>query len=212
MFYFLLMPLNLVVMLLCYFTNPIVCLFANEEGELPGVLKYWQTWDDSCDSGFFVKTRVNSIFRYDYDSKYEEYMGTTPELSVTGNIRRFVKVRDGATFSFKERIQRYFCRVLWLTRNNGYGFAFYIFGVDIKGCNLEIKKDILDGDNEYRFAYDRTKNILIRPWVFYYNWQINDRLYWNIYLGWKISTSESTSIFPKKAMIANRISIRIGSD
>jgi len=209
MIYFLLLPLNLVVMLLCYITNPIVCLFADEEGELHGILKYWQTWDDSCDSMFFVKERAPKYIKYDYDSKYIQVIGTDSELSKTGNSRCYSKLKDGATFTFKEKVQRYLCRVLWLTRNNAYGFSFYMFGVNVKGCDLEIKKNIREGDNEYRFAYDKTKSIFARPWVLYYNWKINDKFYWNIFLGWKISTSNPTDTSLKKAMIANRISIRI---
>ena len=58
---------SLIITVVCYITNPIVVLFANELGELPGFLANWQTWDDSLDPRFFVVNKVWSIFRYDYD-------------------------------------------------------------------------------------------------------------------------------------------------
>ena len=51
-------PLNILLMLFCYITNPIVVLFADETGELHSFLRYWQTWDDSLDPAFFVKRKV----------------------------------------------------------------------------------------------------------------------------------------------------------
>lgn len=41
--WFLYAPLQLLIMIICYITNPIVVLFADENGELHGFLKKWQT-------------------------------------------------------------------------------------------------------------------------------------------------------------------------
>lgn len=48
--WFLYAPLQLLIMIICYITNPIVVLFSDENGELHGFLRKWQTFDDSCDS------------------------------------------------------------------------------------------------------------------------------------------------------------------
>ena len=37
-----------------------------------------------------------------------------------------------------ERIQRYFCRLLWLCRNNAYGFRYYIFGKEVDALTAKI--------------------------------------------------------------------------
>lgn len=130
--------LNILLMLFCYITNPIVVLFADETGELHSFLRYWQTWDDSLDPAFFVKKKVPKFLRYDYDRHYQEYWGTTRDLAKLGRDRCFVKLLD-KHFTVKERIQRYFCRVLWLTRNCGYGFAFYTFGRKVVGKKCDRK-------------------------------------------------------------------------
>ena len=206
MIYFILMPLNLIMSLLCYITNPIVVFFASETGELPGVLKYWQTWDDAIDVRFFVLERVPKVFRYDFDSKYIEGRETTPELLAVGRDKGCVFLRQGASFSIKERVQRYFCRVLWLARNDGYGFAFYLFGRIVNGLDVERVKEIREGRNELLFAWDKTKSIYIRPWIFCADWKICGRLRWNVFLGWKINY---TGQHPEMAMIANRIAFSI---
>ena len=127
MIYFPLAILNIVVSILCYITNPIVVFFADEVGELHGFLKNWQTWDDSLDVRFMVVEKVPSIFRYDFDSKY---ISSREPLSDPkyGRDKGCVILKPNAVFSIKEKIQRYFCRLLWLYRNNAYGFAFYFFG------------------------------------------------------------------------------------
>lgn len=48
--WFIYAPLQLLIMIICYITNPIVVLFADKDGELHGFLRKWQTFDDSCDS------------------------------------------------------------------------------------------------------------------------------------------------------------------
>ena len=193
--------LNFVCMVVCYITNPIVCLFCNEEGELPSIFRMWQTWDDSCNPRFYVLEHAPKFLRYDYDKHYEEYKGTTPDLEAVGQTRWFAKVKDG-NFTTKEKIQRYCCRVLWLTRNCGYGFAFWCFGrtVDMKDITI---KDI--GDRE-KFLYDEHENILTRVWSYKNSNLITDKIELNVYMGWKVNEGD---IGPKQCMVATRpIAIR----
>lgn len=48
--WFLYAPLQLLIMIICYITNPVIVMFVDENGELRGFLRKWQTFDDSCDS------------------------------------------------------------------------------------------------------------------------------------------------------------------
>ena len=204
MIWLLYVPLNLLIMLICYITNPIVVLFATETGELKGFLQYFATWDDSLDPGFFVKEKVPSFLRYDWDRHYAEYEYTTDRLRALGRTRWFVRLKD-SNFTIKERIQRYFCRVLWLTRNCGYGFSFYWFGKLVEGMDVRLIEET-DGDGlSEKLAYDPAKSILTRPWMYKNTRKICSWLRWEIFCGWKIDTS---STIPQQCMIANRIAVR----
>lgn len=191
---------SFVIMVICYLTNPIVCLFSDEEGELHGFLNYWQTWDDSLNPRFFVMEKVPSFLRYDYDRHYEEYEGTTPELERVGRTRWFCRVKD-PNFTFWEKIQRYCCQVLWLTRNCSYGFSFWLLGREVD------PKDITwpTADEHTRHGYEKDKSILTRTWTFqcdaHWFWKIR----WEIYLGWKVGYELDHL---SQCMIANRIAIR----
>ena len=198
-------PLNILLMLLCYLTNPIVVLFADERGELHGFLKYWQTWDDSLDPAFYVKKKVPKFLRYDYDRHYQEYWNTTPKLAGLGRDRCFVKLID-KHFTVKERIQRYFCRVLWLARNCGYGFAFYVFGRKVVGKSCFKKIYRFDSQGHYvKYLVDKTRNVFLRPWSYKNTWKINKKLRWEVYLGWKINEDQERL---QQCMIAHRIALR----
>jgi hypothetical protein len=198
--------LNLIMTVVCYLTNWIVCLFANEVGDLPGFLMYWQTWDDSCDVDFFVKEKAPKIFRYDFDKHYKSSRQTTPELSKYNRDRGCVILID-PNFSVKERIQRYFCRVLWLTRNNEYGFAFYLFGVSTEYKNLVKVKNTYDPTTDERtiIYYDGSVDLWNRPWIVAINKHIIGNMYLDIFLGWKLSYYDSSISGPTRSMIANRI-------
>lgn len=193
--------LNAVLMVICYITNPIVCLFCDEEGELHGFLNYWQPWDDSCNARFFVLEKVPSFLRYDYDRHYEEWWGTTPELEQYNRQRCFAKLID-PNFTVKERLQRYICRVLWLTRNCGYGFSFYIFGDwAFKATSVE-HFHCKDGRHYVRFGWDESQSIWTRVWWFKVDWYWSKRLHTEGFLGWKIN--ESYPGDSQYSMIAHR--------
>lgn len=191
---------------ICYITNPIAALFANEVGEIKGFFKLWQTWDDSCDVDFMVKEVVPSIFRYDFDSKYENAVEYPPELTAVGRYKYCVKLKPGATFSTKEKIQRYFCRVLWLTRNCAYGFAFWWFGNNIIGTDMERK--IYEEDKI--FLLEKGKNIFNGYWSYkdesFITTIAGYNIFWKNYLGWKI---DENNPYIRRCMIANRIALKI---
>ena len=192
MIWLLLFPLNVLCSIICYLTNPIAVLFADERGELHGVWRYWQTWDDSLDVQWFVKEVVPECLRYDFDKHYRSSRET---LAGVGRDKGCVVLIDG-NFTVTERIQRYLCRVLWLYRNCGYGFAFYLFGRVVNGSDMTMLKS----EDNFAVGYDKTKNIIVRPWIFYY-----DKHCINVFIGWKI---DYTGNSPKMAMIAGRAVIR----
>ena len=196
--------LNCIVMILSYVLNPVVVLFADEDGELPDWCKWFQTWDDSCDVRFFVLENMPKFLQYDFDAKYVETKGTTPELKAVGRERWFTKLKDGATFTTKEKIQRYFCRVGWLMRNCGYGFAFWMFGKTVTGKDLVTVKNMpVAADGTYmKINYNPNENIFMRTFKIHGYQHLFGPVYMDIFIGWKTDDESET---PVRAMIANRI-------
>lgn len=206
MVWFLYFILQVLTKILCYITNPIVVLFCDEYGELPRIFRMWQTWDDSCNPRFYVLEHVPSFLRYDYDKHYREYKGTTPELKAVNRERYFAELID-PDFTFKEKVQRYICRVMWLYRNCAYGFAFWCYGRKIDGKTLVYK---INEEHE-RFASVESKSILTRPWVYKNDKDFfGGKMRWCIYAGWKINEGEQSV---QQCMLAIRVlAVRFNKD
>lgn len=191
-------PLNCVFTILCYLTNWLVTPFADIRGELHGILRYWQTWDDTLDVDWFVKEVVPKIFRYDYDKHYIHTTEITAELDKYNRQKGCVIVIDG-NFTLWERIQRYFCRTLWLYRNNSYGFAFYLFGIDANYAQLTESMEIYSNGNWYETVYSKVEDLWNNPWKF------TGQFWWfSFYFGWKLYSYPGLTRF----MIAGRIILR----
>ena len=190
--------LSLVFMVLCYITNPIVVLFADEDGELPSFLHYWQTWDNAvwCQDGVSCAPK---ILQYDWAKHYKEYKDADAYLKSV-NRERWYCVCIDHNFTLWERIQRYLCGVLWLTRNCSYGFAFYLLGLNISP-NLEIRQSA-----NTIFVREIFADGLFGAWMYKNTAKICTicgwEIHWNNLLGWKIDTSAK---YDTRAMIANRI-------
>lgn len=190
--------LSIVFMVLCYPTNPIVMLFANEDGELPGLLHYWQTWDNSA----YCRESVEyapKFLQYDWEKHYREYKDSDSYLS-TVNRERWYCVCIDYHFTAWERMQRYLCGVLWLTRNCSYGFAFYVLGLNVSPIlkiehseNTIFVREIFGGNIGGAFMYKNTA-----PIFSLFGWTVH----WNNLIGWKIDDSAKVTT---RAMIANRI-------
>jgi hypothetical protein len=77
--------------------------------------------------------------------------------------------------------------VLWLTRNCGYGFSFYLFGEWVFAeCSVghEYRKD----DRHYvRWGYDDSQSIWHRTWWLKIDWYWTKHLHTEGYLGWKVN-------------------------
>lgn len=190
--------LSIVFMVLCYVTNPIVVLFADINGELPSILKYWQTWDNSC---FCVDSveHAPKFLQYDWAKHYKEYRDADAYLKSVNRMRWYCVCID-PKFTLGERIQRYLCGVLWLMRNCSYGFAFYLLGLTVSP-NLEIRQS-----EHTLFVREIFSDGLFGAWMYKNTARIFSlwgyEVHWNNLLGWKIDTSAQ---YDTRAMIANRI-------
>lgn len=193
------LPLQLLSMILCYLTNWIVVLFADEDGELKGLWQLWQTWDDSVDNKYFVLNQIPKIFRYDFDKYNKEYKGGEDKYG-----RRRYYVKNLKPLPLKDRIKRYFCRVGWLNRNCGYGFAFYLLGTWVDN-----RKMIYNDSTKYKEYSGHEKGwrwLFDKPFVWKSDRPITKHLQLNCFIGWKASREIKGR---HRAMIANRIAVRI---
>ena len=198
--WFLYFLLSLVCMILCYITNPFVVPFADINGELPSLLKYWQTWDNSV----FCRESVENapeFLRYDWSRHYTEHIDSDPYLQSVNRSRWYVSCID-PNFTLWERIQRYFCGVLWLTRNCSYGFSFYLLGLTVsptleitESANTKFVREVYGQGLWGAWMYKNTAPIFSA-----FGWTVH----WNNLIGWKI---DETAHFDTRAMIANRIAL-----
>lgn len=192
------LPLTIIVTVLCYLLNPVVVLFCDEDGELPSFLHYFQTWDDSCDSEFFMKECVPSFLDYGYDDHYISGYGTDKWIAEYGKTRAYSNAKEYAVWTIKQRIQRYVCRVLWLTRNCAYGFMLHLFGADMSKANYEV-------NNQHHFLA-KVGNIWTKPFSYKNEDKICGKLYWKIYLGWKAYPNIENA---KRCMLAYRLLVKV---
>lgn len=117
--------------------------------------------------------------RYDFNRHYRYHH---ENKSNGGLIPGYVEILD-PDFTIKERIQRYFCRLLWLIRNNGYGFAY-----EVLGANFNPKYHVVEIDEERKNYIHWKSYIVNKPEIWCYSltkpWCKWFQL--RIYLGWKL--------------------------
>ena len=180
--------------IIAYLTNPFVLLTANDVGEMPPFLdRYWNNHDDHLDIDWMIdEGHVPKIFRYDFHRHYK-YHDPYEAEQITGEYRGYVDLLD-PNFTLWERVQRYFCRLIWLYRNNAYGFSYYVTGIDINADDVEkIKTEEKDGYTwyvtDYAFCYKDE-----RPSFF--------GMKWDNYVGWKFKSIDHPT---ERCMLAVRI-------
>ena len=177
--------------IICYLTNPFVLLTASEYGNLPFLLRWWDNYDDCLDVEYFVKEHAPSWAKYDYDKHYK-WHSNEESLKTRGIYKSYVDILD-PNFTLKERLQRYACRVLWLYRNNAYGFSYYVTGIVVKAEDIvEVKTEEKDGYTWYT-----------TPYAFCYK---DERpsfcgMKWDNFVGWKFRWQEPNDHY----MLALRI-------
>lgn len=186
--------------IIAYLTNPIICLFANEVGQLPKALRYWQTYDNPLDIQWMVEEVVPELFRYDFRKHYEYHR----EMSgSTYCLPGYVTLID-PKFTLKERIQRYFCRLMWMYRNTAYGFSYEVLSKAPYVHNLEVVKSYFYfSDDQLSFVRDKTSKWYDPTFKIYYKKPWCKFFYLRVYLGWKLTDDLITDKDSKnKAMLA----------
>lgn len=198
MLYFVQAILEIFFMILCIITNPFVCLFADEYGNLPIIFKLWQTEDNCLDVRWMIYEDgcTPKIIHYDYDKHYSyHYEHTDKGILYPG----YVDIID-KDFTAVENIKRYFCRLCWLYRNCNYGFSYYINGRSYNGSDNIIVRSGNDGEKETWISYIRGGNIITKTWAFYIVRPWCKYFALRIYLGWKLKND--TEPYNMRAMIA----------
>lgn len=181
--WFIYTPLQLLIMIICYITNPIVVLFADKDGELHGFLRKWQTFDDSCDSEDCVTKYVPKWIRYDFYKYYRAEKQYDPNY---GRVMK--KSINIAQLSLIDKLKRYCCRLFWLSRNCAYGFALDWFGATINPDDVIVIDSYKKGEFERNILVTRD----LKYWKVYNTMLIlNTNYRWRIYLGWKIHNVQS---------------------
>ena len=156
--------LNFLFMIICYVFNPIVALFAGEDGNLPHCLRWFQTQDQSLDN----------------DPEWVEK--TWPLLAY--------KQSDSKVLHY---IKRWAQRTRWMYRNTGYTFAYEVVGYKAVASKLTYKGDNPFDDfhhTSYMLIWEKDEPIWTRHWCLRANIAYLDNNqeygYLRIFLGWKI--------------------------
>ena len=185
--------LDVLFNIIAYVTDPLVLLFADEVGNLPGWALWWANWDDHLDVDWMVyEHHVPSFAEYDFNKHYC-YHDEWEAEQLIGEHRGYVDLLD-PDFTLKERSQRYVCRLWWLWRNNAYGFSYYVTGIDVcKNDIVKVKTTEADGyiyyETDYAFCYKDE-----RPSF--------GGMKWDNLVGWKFQSVENDV---ERCMLAFRI-------
>lgn len=181
--YFIKLPLEIIATIVAYITNPIICLFANEKGELPEWAKWWGTFDNlSLDISWMIDENIVPKFaQYDYHKHYIYYYEEKEDNKL---IPGHVDIID-PNFTLKEKFQRYICRLCWLYRNTNYGFSYFVNGVEVdKDKLIVVKKQ--DDPYELCICYESGHNLWSTPWCIFMDKPYTKKLRLRVYLGWKL--------------------------
>jgi hypothetical protein len=179
----------LVVEIFCYLTNPVAALFTVRELRtdrvkrspwdngtytlvreyLPKPIRWWQTHDNACDEWWYGAFNTDSHFKFLREATQEDY--------------------DSSWWI------RYCCRVMWMYRNNAYGFMYNLFSRPLETAHMQYMHGLEDNG---KFWY----LLNVFPSSFQLEVQIpiwGTNRYMSINMGWKNHKG-----FPR-VMYANRI-------
>ena len=175
--------LEVLATIVAYLTNWFVVFFADECGQLPKCLKWWQTYDNPLDVEWMVTEGVVPKFaRYDFKRHYEyHYEDKGDDYMIPG----YVVLLD-PNFTLWERVQRYVCRLWWIYRNSNYGFSYYVNGRTVNGADNVVKRDIDLPNNRQFVSAVKGGNWWSKTWCYYYEKQYCRWFLLRIYLGWKL--------------------------
>jgi hypothetical protein len=195
------LPLVLLCSALCYLTNWLVVLFADKNSELHGIWHLWQTYDNSITPSDVTELHeLPSFLLYNWKAHYYEYEADTSYMDDIKRKRWYTTcINDDWTLW--ERLQRYICRVYWLTRNCAYGWCFYVFGQWAFSDSSVEHKHYKDDKHYIKWGWDNSQPIWCRTWWLKIDWYWTKHWHTDAYIGWKVSYPFSGSRYN---MIANR--------
>jgi hypothetical protein len=195
------LPLVLLCSALCYLTNWLVVLFADKNSELHGIWHLWQTYDNSITPSDVTELHeLPSFLLYNWKAHYYEYEADTSYMDDIKRKRWYTTcINDDWTLW--ERLQRYICRVYWLTRNCAYGWCFYVFGQWAFSDSSVEHKHYKDDKHYIKWGWDNSQPIWCRIWWLKIDWYWTKHWHTDAYIGWKVSYPFSGSRYN---MIANR--------
>jgi hypothetical protein len=157
--WFALFPVHILFEIICHIFNPIVVLFADEEGNLPNWLKWFQTHDSVLDKP---------------DARVAELWGSWLCYKETDSYLIYI-------------LKRYVRRVFWLYRNTGYGFRYYVLGYSFNPSLIKVKT-ISKYGLDFRYDSNPSKNLWNRGWGLYIDYTYCSRFRLNVYVGWKMKS------------------------
>ena len=179
--------MNVIFMIVAYITNPIVVLFADEYGNLPRILRWWQTDDNCLDVGWMItEDKVPDIFKYDFNKHYIYHLEDKSNNCIPG----YVELID-PHFTMIERMKRYLCRLAWLYRNCAYGFAYEVCGryYDPEKNTVINYYDRSEDDCLWISYIDDNKSWWNKTWSLYLTKPWCKWFYVRIYAGWKLKNN-----------------------
>lgn len=140
--------ISLTIDIVCKFSlNWIVAAFADKDGNLPKILKWFQTFDATLDEGMYARRRE---IEFNWGNQWASY---NPDP--------------------KTWFQRYKNRALWLFRNSGYGFDYWPLGIkfnpsDWKVVKYEVTADktvfIAKSSNAFNLYYEGPLGVYKLGW------------------------------------------------
>ena len=177
--------LEVLATIIAYLTNWFVVFFADECGQLPKCLKWWQTYDNPLDVEWMVTEGVVPKFaRYDFKRHYEyHYEDKGDDYMIPGYV-----VFLDPNFTLWERVQRYVCRLWWIYRNSNYGFSYYVNGRTIDGKDNVVLLDINEPNNRQFKSIVKGGSWWSATWCYYYEKPYCKWFKLRVYLGWKLKS------------------------
>ena len=89
--------------IIAYLTNPIVCLFCDERGNLPRSLYWWQTFDNCLDIDWmvyehcvpkFAEYDFNKHYKYHLEQKFEDFSNKLGENISENFLKPSIKKKN----------------------------------------------------------------------------------------------------------------------
>lgn len=177
--------LEVIATIIAYLTNWLVVFFADECGQLPKCLKWWQTYDNPLDVEWMItEGKVPKFARYDFKRHYEYHYEDKGDNYMKPG---YVILRD-PNFTLWERFQRYVCRLYWIYRNSNYGFSYYVNGRVVDAEKQVILEDVNTENTRIFKSIVNDGDWWSRTWCYYYEAPYCKYFKIRVYLGWKLKS------------------------